>query len=182
MTDQMPIAELMQIAVAALTAAVTLLVTRLRGSRQPASRNNTSTNVTGILDLQDDGSGRLRHGLRVQAADPIIPKEMVAELQLRPGSVIDGAASGNGGAPTLRWVHAVNRVPWSVAAAAPRFEGLTPVHPCERWRIAPSDEPDVTLRIVDLLTPIGRGQRGLIVTPPRAGRKELLATLARAIG
>ena len=75
----------------------------------------------------------------------------------------------------------VNGLPAAEARDRPRFEDLTPVYPNQRFRLEDGDTSP-TARIIDLLSPIGKGQRGLIVAPPKAGKTMVLKTIAKAIG
>ncbi|HEX4833355.1 MAG TPA: transcription termination factor Rho [Trebonia sp.] len=81
----------------------------------------------------------------------------------------------------LARIDTVNGRPAGRAGDRPRFADLTPVYPRERLRLEDGD-PSPTARIIDLLAPIGKGQRGLIVAPPKAGKTTLLKTIARAVG
>src|SRR6516162_5470864 len=102
----------------------------------------------------------------------------------------NGAASGNGtrnrkrssdSADTgLTGVTAINGVPPDQARNRPHFDSLTPIYPNERFRLEDGD-PSPAARIIDLVSPIGKGQRGLIVAPPKAGKTTVLKTIAHAI-
>jgi transcription termination factor Rho len=81
---------------------------------------------------------------------------------------------------TLISVETINGLPADQAAKRPRFDDLIPVHPSERLRLEDGDTSP-TARIVDLISPIGKGQRGLIVAPPKAGKTMVLKTIAQAI-
>jgi transcription termination factor Rho len=90
----------------------------------------------------------------------------------------DGPATGVG---TLVSVESINGLPADAARDRPRFDDLTPIYPNQRFRLENGDSSP-TARIIDLLSPIGKGQRGLIVAPPKAGKTMVLKTIARAIG
>ena len=102
----------------------------------------------------------------------------------------DGGASGNGtknrkrssdSADTgLTGVTAINGLPPDEARNRPHFDNLTPIYPNERFRLEDGD-PSPAARIIDLVSPIGKGQRGLIVAPPKAGKTTVLKTIAHAI-
>ncbi|MGH3170922.1 MAG: hypothetical protein ACRDN0_34255, partial [Trebonia sp.] len=81
---------------------------------------------------------------------------------------------------TLVSVETISGLPAAAAARRPRFDDLTPVYPNERLRLEDGDTSP-TARIIDLVSPIGKGQRGLIVAPPKAGKTMVLKTIARAI-
>jgi transcription termination factor Rho len=102
----------------------------------------------------------------------------------------DGKASGNGARNRQRsrdsrntglsGVTAINGLPPDEAKNRPHFDDLTPVYPNERFRLEDGD-PSPAARIIDLVSPIGKGQRGLIVAPPKAGKTTVLKTIAHAI-
>ena len=102
----------------------------------------------------------------------------------------DGRADGNGTRNRQRsrnsrdtgltGVTAINGLPPGEAKNRPRFDDLTPVYPNERFRLEDGD-PSPAARIIDLVSPIGKGQRGLIVAPPKAGKTTVLKTIAHAI-
>ncbi len=77
-------------------------------------------------------------------------------------------------------VEAVNGLPPAAAKGRPRFDDLNPIYPNQRFRLEDGDTSE-TARIIDLVSPIGKGQRGLVVALPKAGKTMVLATIARAI-
>jgi transcription termination factor Rho len=107
------------------------------------------------------------------------PNESKAGLEkARQGKTRQGTARQD---RTLLTVESVNGLPPAEARSRPRFDDLTPVYPSQRFRLEDGD-PSRTARIIDLVSPIGKGQRGLIVAPPKAGKTTVLKTIARAIG
>jgi transcription termination factor Rho len=166
--------------------------------------------VSGIVDLAD-GHGFLRTaGYRRSGGDIPITAAQVGQYGLRPGDQVEGTAgsrpvragdvkagdvksgqvksrqatarqSGTRQDKTLLTVESVNGLPAAEARNRPRFDDLTPVYPSQRFRLEDGD-PSRTARIIDLVSPIGKGQRGLIVAPPKAGKTTVLKTIARAIG
>jgi len=106
------------------------------------------------------------------------------------GGGSDGKASGNGtrnrrrtrdlGHASITGVTAINGLPPDAAKNRPHFDDLTPIYPNERFRLEDGD-PSPAARIIDLVSPIGKGQRGLIVAPPKAGKTTVLKTIAHAI-
>jgi transcription termination factor Rho len=150
--------------------------------------------VHGVVDISD-GRGYLRTtGYSRSPADlPLTPGQL-RQHGLRPGDLIEGTAvpqehaggSRNGRSakdampPRLAGVTAVNGRPPHEAKLRPRFADLTPVYPTERLRLEAGD-PSPAARIIDLISPIGKGQRGLIVAPPKAGKTMILKTIANAI-
>jgi transcription termination factor Rho len=145
-----------------------------------------STAISGIVDLTD-GRGFLRTaGYRRAASDIPITQAQVRQYGLRAGDQIEGSASsktgqGKAGASlTVEAVESVNGRPALEARHRPRFDDLTPIYPNQRFRLEDGD-PSRTARIIDLISPIGKGQRGLIVAPPKAGKTTVLKTIATAI-
>jgi transcription termination factor Rho len=144
-----------------------------------------STAISGVVDLTD-GRGFLRTaGYRRAASDIPITQAQVRQYGLRAGDQIEGSASsktgqGKTGTGTLLNVESVNGRPALEARHRPRFDDLTPIYPNQRFRLEDGD-PSRTARIIDLVSPIGKGQRGLIVAPPKAGKTTVLKTIATAI-
>jgi transcription termination factor Rho len=166
--------------------------------------------VSGILDIttrasqNDSGpatssqqSAFLRTaGFRASPDDVSVPASLIRQYGLRRGDQLTGTArpaspprpdSRNGQntrtgpkAPVLATVGTVNGVPAGSAASRPRFDQLTPVYADERIRLEAGSD-SATARIIDLVGPIGLGQRGLIVSPPKAGKTLVLKAIAGAI-
>jgi transcription termination factor Rho len=150
------------------------------------------TPVTGIVDISD-GRGYLRTGgYRRSPGDISLTTGQVRQYGLRKGDEVEGtvtAASGGNGSGSrnrqqngagLASVTAINGLPPDVAKQRRHFDDLTPVYPNQRFRLEDGD-PSPTARIIDLVSPIGKGQRGLIVAPPKAGKTTVLKTIAHAI-
>jgi transcription termination factor Rho len=138
----------------------------------------------GILELHSKGFGLLRNPAKnyvAQQADPFVSQQLIQKYQLREGMDITGPTEPNprGSGPRLKDVESIEGLP---PAQYPRrnFDELTPIDPHERIRLETGKEP-LTTRVMDLLTPIGKGQRGLIVAPPRTGKTILLQHLAQAV-
>ena len=166
---------------------------RRRGRRRGRTRDEDDgqwegepVEVAGFLDLRDEGYGFLRvKGYLPSREDVYISAKMVRQNGLRKGDHVTGAYRPAGGReknPALLRVDKVMDLSPEQARQRPRFDDLTPVYPHERVALATADRPDdVTARAIDLLAPIGLGQRGLIVAPARSGATTVLANLARAI-
>jgi transcription termination factor Rho len=138
-----------------------------------------STAISGVVDLAD-GRGFLRTaGYRRSASDIPISQAQVRQHALRAGDRIEGTA-GKGKNRALLTVESVNGRPAEEARHRPRFDDLTPIYPNQRFRLEDGD-PSPAARIIDLVSPIGKGQRGLIVAPPKAGKTTVLRTIAHAI-
>ena len=171
-------------------------------AKVPSARDSTGTEarvtpVSGIVDLTD-GRGYLRTaGFRRSATDLSLTAGQVRAYGLRPGDQIEGTitvnagpkAGGNGSGSKSRQrteeagladVTTINGLPFDEARARRHFDDLTPIYPHERFRLEDGD-PSPAARIIDLVAPIGKGQRGLIVAPPKAGKTTVLKTIAHAI-
>jgi transcription termination factor Rho len=137
--------------------------------------------VSGLADLADS-RGHLRlAGYRRGGDDVPLTAAQVRQYGLRPGDQVDALVTTGGRAGrSLADVTAVNGLPPEAAAGRRRFDELTPVYPRERLRLEAGD-PSRTARIIDLIAPIGKGTRGLIVAPPKTGKTTVLKTIANAI-
>jgi transcription termination factor Rho len=140
-----------------------------------------TVDVSGIADIAD-GRGYLRTaGYRRSPGDVPLTAAQVRQYGLRPGDQVHGLAMSSGKAgKTLASVETVNGLAPDEARRRPRFDDLTPIYPRERLRLEDGD-PSPAARIIDLVSPIGKGQRGLIVAPPKAGKTTVLKTIAHAI-
>jgi transcription termination factor Rho len=155
-----------------------------RGDEQPVS--SEPVRVQGYLDLRDEGYGFLRlNGYLPSRDDAYIPVKLTRQYGLRKGDFITGLsrpAGRNEKNPALLEVHTVNGADPEAAKARPRFEDLTALFPDEKLGLSdPSDPSNMTARIIDLVSPIGKGQRGLIVSPPKAGKTTIMKTIATSI-
>jgi transcription termination factor Rho len=142
--------------------------------------------VTGFLDLRDEGYGFLRtDGYLPGPNDVYVSISQVRRFALRRGDQIEGGsrpAGGNEKYPALVRVDRVSGLTLEAGRSRPRFESLTPLFPDEKLRLELAGDPaNLTARIVDLLAPIGKGQRGLIVSPPKAGKTTVLKHIAHSI-
>jgi transcription termination factor Rho len=140
--------------------------------------------VSGVLEIMDKGYGFLRNperDLRRSDADPFVGADIVRSLRLKPGLQLRGPMRrGDRGGVQLASVESIFGKPPSKWSSIKPFDELTSVDPTKRLKLETT--PDVaSTRIIDLLTPIGRGQRGLIVAPPRSGKTILLQQMARGI-
>jgi transcription termination factor Rho len=162
---------------------------RFGGEAQPNADQPYSgelIEVEGLLDLRDDGYGFLRtKGFHPSPNDVYVSINQVRRYHLRKGDTIVGGfrpAASNEKYPALLRVDTVAGVDPEVARLRPRFEDLTPLFPDEKLKLETNEgRPDPTPRIVDLLAPIGKGQRGLIVSPPKAGKTTVMKQIAQSI-
>ncbi len=141
--------------------------------------------VVGILEVLPDGFGFLRakeNEYQPDGEDVFVSTHIIRQHQLREGSFIRGyAAPGRNRSKGLQLkeiVEADGATPEEYARREP-FQRLTCIDPIERLRI--DETGDISMRILDLVAPIGKGQRGLIVAPPRTGKTVLLQKLALAV-
>ena len=143
--------------------------------------------VSGILDIMPDGHGFLRtiaYSFLPSADDVHVSAAFIEELELRRGQEIEGwalaPAEDQQGWFSLLQVEQVNGAAAETAVELPVFENLVPLHPDRR--IVLETQPDVLeTRVVDLVAPMGFGQRALIVAPPRTGKTVLLQKMTAAI-
>ena len=141
----------------------------------------------GCLSINGDGHAFLRsasYGYLPCADDVFVPPSMLKEWGLRPGMTLRGTLRPPLDGERYFGLGALDTVdfhdPAEVSTRAP-FKELTPLYPDERVILEGTEENPLEMRIVDLITPIGRGQRGLITSPPRTGKTVLLQMLAKSI-
>jgi len=157
----------------------------LQGAQEQAYSGEL-VDVKGLLDLRDEGYGFVRtQGYLPSAKDVYVSISQAKRFSLRKGDTIEGAcrpAASNEKYPALLRIDSVSGLDAEEAKARRRFEDLTPLFPDERLRLETVGEKEnMTSRIVDLLSPIGKGQRGLIVSPPKAGKTAILKRIAHSI-
>ncbi len=141
---------------------------------------------SGLLDLRDEGYGFLRtKGYLASADDIYVSVKQVRQFGLRKGDHLTGTsrpANRTEKNPALLRVDQVNGKDPEEARRRPRFEDLTPLFPDQVLRLeTPGDATNMTARIVDLVAPIGKGQRGLIVSPPKAGKTTIMKQIVKSI-
>lgn len=168
---------------------------RRRRRRGRERENNKDTNetwngdvvpVAGYLELRPEGYGFLRvDGALPSKDDAYVPVKMVRQYNLDRGVHLSGTsrpAGRNEKNPAMVDLLTVNGGPPEAATDRVAFDEQVPVFPDERLVLAGSQEPeDPTARIVDLLTPLGKGQRALVASPPRAGKTTVLKHLVRSL-
>jgi len=142
--------------------------------------------VAGFLDLRDEGFGFVRaSGFTASPRDVYVASVQVKRFGLRKGDFIEGLSRPAGSGekfPALLRIEAVSGMSVDEARQRRRFEDLTPLFPDHQLRMeTPGDPSNVTARIVDLMCPIGKGQRGLIVSPPKAGKTTVIKQIAKSI-
>ncbi len=156
---------------------------RQQEDRSPAVLSGPVTEIDGVIEMTPKGYGflRLADTNFEQAKDDIfISPELVRTHALRHGQWIHGQRQDSNRGPQLVEITTVNGLPPEEVARFPHFDELTAINPNKR--IAFETTPDrYTTRVVDIISPVGRGQRGLIVSPPRSGKTTLLLHMAEAI-
>ena len=150
--------------------------------------------VSGIVEMADGHAFVRTSGYRRGPADVYVSAGQIRQYGLRKGDRIEGAArsegartdgtrtngTGRGKFNPLVRVDTVNGMSPELAQGRPHFDDLTPLYPQQRLRLEDGDA-SATARIIDLIAPIGKGQRGLIVSPPKAGKTMVLQAIATAI-
>ncbi len=142
--------------------------------------------VSGYLDLRDEGYGFLRINAQTPSRDDIyVSMKQVRQWGMRKGDHVTGASRPGGRSeknPPLLRLDSINHMKPEESKNRPKFEELTPLFPDEKLRLErDGDTANMTTRIIDLLSPIGKGQRGLIVSPPKAGKTTIMKEVARSI-
>ncbi|ERJ26111.1 transcription termination factor Rho [Campylobacter concisus] len=141
---------------------------------------------TGILEITNEGYGFLRAvdaNLSDSSNDAYVSNSQIRKFALRVGDIITGQVREPKDQEkyyALLKIEAVNYMPLADAKERPLFDNLTPLFPTEKLNLE-YDPMKLTGRVLDLFTPIGKGQRGLIVAPPRSGKTELMKELAHGI-
>ena len=152
----------------------------------PANLSEIDSGIpaNGILEVMQDGFGFIRSANYLPGDNDVyVSPSQIRRFNLKTGDVLSGMRRIQ--APTekfaaLLYVNEVNGFPPEEAEKRISFEDLTPVFPNSRLHLEMSGGP-ISMRIVDLMSPIGKGQRGMIVSPPKAGKTTLLKQAARAI-
>ncbi|MFZ5968863.1 MAG: transcription termination factor Rho [Bacillota bacterium] len=140
--------------------------------------------VEGVLELSEGGFGFLRfHNFLTSDEDVYVSPSQIRRFNLKTGDKIFGITRPPKSGEKFRallYVQKVNGEKPDLAAKRPNFENLTPIYPYERITLE-YNPTDLSTRVIDLIAPIGKGQRGLIVAPPKAGKTILLKKIANSI-
>jgi transcription termination factor Rho len=159
-----------------------------RGQRDPRQvpipTAGPTFEVAGVADLAESGGGYLRQAAQnylPHRDDAVVPAVLARDFALRDGTEIEGLArDGGGGRRVLVEITRASGLPAEQYRALPHFQDLVSINPREAFRLS-AEQAEISLRVIDLIAPIGRGQRGLIVSPPKAGKTTLLEQLGQAI-
>ena len=158
------------------------------GEARPEQNNKPQiepTEFIGVLEIvQEGGYGFVRRENYLPSPQDIfVPNNIIRRFGLRMGDQIQGFALPKKNQDknlALSYITTVNGVELDKLGKRPHFERLTPIYPDERFRLE-TGKQELSTRIIDLVSPIGKGQRGMIVSPPKAGKTILLQKIANAI-
>jgi transcription termination factor Rho len=139
---------------------------------------------SGVLELDPKRFGFLRSpssGFRQTPGDPFVSPALIARYRLRTGALVEGTAvAGTGASPQVRDLQRINGLPVDTWMGLPEFTTLEVISPNEFLRLE-GPRSDRAMRVVDLFCPVGKGQRALIVSPPKAGKTMLMQQIAHAV-
>ena len=157
-----------------------------RGKEATSEEEQNDTNVSvedsketvaGVLEIMPEGYGFLRVENYLQSNfDIYLSPQFIRRFHLRTGDLVKGPARpqrDNERYRALSFIDSVNDLPPEQMKNRPNFDRLTPIYPNERLQLE-TDRNELSTRIIDLISPIGKGQRGMIVSPPKAGKTMLL--------
>lgn len=141
--------------------------------------------VEGVLEIIDQGYGFLRFkNFLSSELDVYVSPSQIRKFRMRTGDKIKGVTrvpNSNEKFRALLYVKEINGLKPQHNFKRPKFDDLTPLYPTERLHLSKDNSVDLSMRMIDLLSPIGKGQRGLIVAPPKAGKTILLKKIAQSI-
>ncbi|MFN7132671.1 MAG: transcription termination factor Rho [Myxococcales bacterium] len=138
----------------------------------------------GVLDWDNKGNfgylRQLKRNMLVAPDDVEVPRGLIQRLRLRPGQFVQGMGVQRGGRVQLQRIELVDGEAPELAGSRPQFPDLTVVDPMRRIQLEHSHS-DMVTRVLDLIAPIGFGQRGLIVAPPKTGKTIMLQRIAQSV-
>ena len=168
-------------------------------NRQPVMRSENKVDITpqelqeldsgmlaeGILEVMPDGFGFIRcENFLPGENDVYVAPSQIRRFNMKTGDVIQGSRrvkTATEKFAALLYVKSINGYPTYVVEKRPNFENLTPIFPNVRLHMETPGRTTTAMRVLDLLSPIGKGQRGMIVSPPKAGKTTLLKQVAKAV-
>ncbi|MCP3060572.1 transcription termination factor Rho [Myxococcus sp. K38C18041901] len=154
------------------------------GGQGQAQQQSNLAPVEGVLDTEAKGPNaflrQLKRNLLAAPDDPELPKNLVQKLRLRQGQYLTAFAQMRGQKGVIQKVDTVDGLPLEGVPRLPHFADLTSVDPTERLKLENGHKEMVT-RVLDLISPIGKGQRALIVAPPKTGKTIMLQRIAQAV-
>lgn len=140
--------------------------------------------ASGILEVMSDGFGFIRcENYLPGENDVYVAPSQIRRFGLKTGDILEGntrVKTQNEKFSALLYVKSINGYPPEIAMRRPSFENLTPIFPNERLKLE-TPGASVAMRIMDLISPVGKGQRGMIVSPPKAGKTTLLKAVAKSL-
>ena len=157
---------------------------KMRAEEKAKQRPNNVVEVSGILDVMNDGFGFLRcNGYKSGENDVYVSPAHIRRFSLRTGDHITGdARPSEDKYAALLYVKSINGESGVDAAFTRKpFEKLTPIYPTEKLKLDTGDRTKYAPRLIDIIAPIGKGQRGMIVAPPKAGKTTLIKQIAQSI-
>ncbi|MBQ4542630.1 MAG: transcription termination factor Rho, partial [Clostridia bacterium] len=160
------------------------LIEEAKPKEEPQKQRTETVEVTGILQVCEDGFGFLRGENYLSCPDDVyVAPAQIRRFRLKTGDMITGIARLQREGEKFRALLYVNTVngdkPDSAIKRTP-FETLVPVYPDKRLHLE-YDSKNFAMRLIDVIAPIGKGQRGIIVSPPKAGKTTLLKQIAKSI-
>ncbi len=154
-------------------------------SPQEVAELDSGQEANGILEVMQDGFGFIRcENFLPGENDVYVAPSQIRRFNLKTGDIIIGNRRVKTAAEkfaALLYIRSVNGYPVSVVERRPNFEDLTPIFPNQRLHMEVPGGSSTAMRVLDLLAPIGKGQRGMIVSPPKAGKTTLMKQVAQAV-
>jgi len=152
---------------------------------QEVAELDSGAEADGILEVMSDGFGFIRcENFLPGENDVYVAPSQIRRFNLKTGDIIRGnrrVKTATEKFAALLYIKSVNGYPTSAVERRPNFEDLTPIFPNQRLHMEMPGQTSMAMRVLDLLSPIGKGQRGMIVSPPKAGKTTLLKQVAQAI-